>query len=81
VMLDARDAYTPRWKFADWELRGVPLRIANGPKDIENSSVDVARRDTREKQSMPMAGLAEAIGRLLEEIQQARLTRAVAFRD
>ena len=48
-MLDDRDAYTPGWKFAEWELRGVPLRIEIGPKDIEKSQVMVARRDTREK--------------------------------
>ena len=58
VMLDDRDSYTPGWKFAEWELRGVPLRLEIGPKDIEKSSVLVARRDTREKQSLPMEGLA-----------------------
>ena len=60
VMLDERDAHTPGWKFAEWELRGVPLRLEIGPKDIEKSPVLVARRDTREKQSMPMDGLADA---------------------
>ena len=49
VMLDDRDAYTPGWKFAEWELRGVPLRLEIGPKDIEKSAVMIARRDTREK--------------------------------
>ena len=49
VMLDDRDAYTPGWKFAEWELRGVPLRLEIGPKDIEKSQVVLARRDTREK--------------------------------
>ena len=49
VMLDDRDAYTPGWKFAEWELRGVPLRLEIGPKDIEKSQVMLARRDTREK--------------------------------
>ena len=61
VMLDDRDAYTPGWKFAEWELRGVPLRLEIGPKDIEKSSVLVARRDTREKQALPMEGLPAAI--------------------
>ena len=49
VMLDDRDAYTPGWKFAEWELRGVPVRLEIGPKDIEKSTVVLARRDTREK--------------------------------
>ena len=57
VMLDDRDMYTPGWKFAEWELRGVPLRLEIGPKDIEKSAVLVARRDTREKASLPMDGL------------------------
>jgi len=81
VMLDARDAYTPGWKFAEWELRGVPLRIAIGPKDIEKSVVEVARRDTREKESMPMAGLADLIKTRLEEIQQTLFRRALTFRE
>ncbi|HEY3886481.1 MAG TPA: proline--tRNA ligase, partial [Vicinamibacterales bacterium] len=81
VMLDDRDAYTPGWKFAEWELRGVPLRLEIGPKDIEKSAVMVARRDTREKASMPMAGLAEAIVAKLDEIQRALYARAVRFRD
>ncbi len=81
VMLDARDAYTPGWKFAEWELRGVPLRIEIGPKDIEKSAVMVARRDTREKSSLPVAGLGEAIETKLDEIQKALFDRALAFRE
>ena len=57
VTLDERDE-RPGWKFAEWELRGVPLRLEIGPKDIEKSAVLIARRDTREKQSVPMDGLA-----------------------
>ena len=57
VMLDKRDAYTPGWKFAEWELRGVPVRIEIGPKDIEKAQVVVARRDTRAKSSLPMENL------------------------
>ena len=60
VTLDERDE-RPGWKFAEWELRGVPLRLEIGPKDIEKSAVLVARRDTREKQSLPMEGLAARI--------------------
>jgi prolyl-tRNA synthetase len=81
VMLDDRDAYTPGWKFAEWELRGVPLRIEIGPKDIEKSAVMVARRDTREKQSMPVEGLVAQIAARLDEIQSALLARALAFRE
>ena len=80
VMLDDRDAYTPGWKFAEWELRGVPVRMEIGPKDIEKSEVVLARRDTRQKSSVPMAGLTEHIVGLLDEIQQALYDRALAFR-
>ena len=81
VMLDDRDSYTPGWKFAEWELRGVPIRIEIGPKDIEKSAVMVARRDTREKHSMPVDGLAPAIVSRLEEIQRALVARARTFRE
>jgi prolyl-tRNA synthetase len=81
VMLDARDAYTPGWKFAEWELRGVPLRLEIGPKDLEKSQVVVARRDTRAKSSLPMDTLTGAIVDLLAEIQSALLTRARQFRE
>ena len=81
VNLDDRDAYTPGWKFAEWELRGVPLRLEIGPKDLEKSQVLVARRDTREKLGVPMDGLVGRIGALLDEIQQNLLARAMAFRD
>src|SRR3954469_24315000 len=69
VMLDDRDAYTPGWKFAEWEMRGVPLRLEIGPKDIEKSQVLLARRDTREKLPTPLEGLATGILSLLEAIQ------------
>jgi len=71
VTLDARDAYTPGWKFAEWELRGVPLRIEIGPKDLEKSSVVVARRDTRTKSPVPMDNLTGAVVDLLADIQKA----------
>ena len=69
VMLDDRDAYTPGWKYAEWELRGVPVRLEIGPKDIEKSQVMLARRDTREKMSAPMDTVATVVGDLLEAIQ------------
>ncbi len=81
VMLDDRDAYTPGWKFAEWELRGVPLRLEIGPKDIEKSSVMLARRDTREKAPAAMDGLAATIVGLLEAIQSSLYRRALTFRE
>src|SRR5215213_724996 len=81
VMLDDRDAYTPGWKFAEWELRGVPVRVEIGPKDIEKAQVVAARRDTREKSSLPVDNLSAAIGTLLDDIQKALLQRALKFRE
>jgi len=81
VMLDDRDAYTPGWKFAEWELRGVPVRLEIGPKDIEKSQVVLARRDTREKSFVPMDGLPAHVEMLLDEIQKALYTRALTFRE
>jgi prolyl-tRNA synthetase len=81
VRLDADESQTPGWKFAEYEMRGVPLRLEIGPKDIEKSAVFAARRDTREKQSISMDGLAVRIRALLVEIQAALLARARTFRD
>jgi prolyl-tRNA synthetase len=81
VMLDDRDSQTPGWKFNEWELRGVPLRLEIGPKDLEKSQVVLARRDTREKSFVPMDGLASRVEDLLKEIQQALFDRAVSFRE
>jgi prolyl-tRNA synthetase len=80
VTLDERDE-RPGWKFAEWELRGVPLRLEIGPKDIEKSQVLIARRDTREKIGVPMEGLAARVGELLGAVQNNLFNRAVAFRD
>ena len=66
-MLDDRDSQTPGWKFNEWELRGVPLRLEIGPKDIEKSQVVLARRDTREKSFVPMDGLAAHVEQLLDD--------------
>jgi prolyl-tRNA synthetase len=81
VMLDDRDAYTPGWKFAEWEMRGVPLRLEIGPKDIEKSQVVLARRDTREKAFVPVDDLTAHVARLLEAIQADLFERAVKFRE
>jgi prolyl-tRNA synthetase len=80
VTLDEREE-RPGWKFAEWEMRGVPLRVEIGPKDIEKSAVMVARRDTREKQSLAMDGLPERIRQLLDDIQHSLIERAIRFRD
>ena len=81
VMLDDRDTQTPGWKYNEWELRGVPLRLEIGPKDIEKSQVMLARRDTREKSSAAMDGLASHVVDMLDSIQEALFARAVAFRE
>ena len=81
VTLDDRDVYTPGWKYAEWEMRGVPLRLEIGPRDIEKSQVMLVRRDTREKIPTPMARLAERVGELLVTIQANLLARATQFRD
>jgi len=80
VMLDDRDSQTPGWKFNEWEMRGVPLRLEIGPKDLEKSQVVLARRDTRGKSFTPMEGLTAHIDQLLVTIQQALFDRAVQFR-
>ena len=81
VMLDDRDTQTPGWKYNEWELRGVPLRLEIGPKDIEKSQVMLARRDTREKSSAAMDGLSSHVVAMLDSIQEALFARAVAFRE
>ncbi len=81
VKYDNNDNSRPGWKFAQYELQGVPVRIAMGLRDMENNVVEVARRDTKEKNSMPLDGLADNIANLLEEIQQNIYNRALAFRN
>jgi prolyl-tRNA synthetase len=80
VYLDDRDSQTPGWKFNEWEMRGVPLRLEIGPKDLEKAQVVLARRDTREKSFVPMDGLAAHVEALLATIQKALFERASAFR-
>ncbi len=81
VKLDASEENSPGWKFAEWELRGVPLRLEIGPKDLEKAQVMSARRDTREKAPIPMADLAARVPALLDQIQGDLLARARAFRE
>lgn len=84
VKVDDRDDVTPGFKFNDWELRGVPVRVEIGPKDVQNNQVTLARRDRpgREgKSSVSQQGLIEAIRSLLGDIHRSLLERATAFRD
>jgi prolyl-tRNA synthetase len=81
VKLDDRDMYTPGWKFAEWEMRGVPLRLEIGPKDIERKQVLLVRRDTREKIPTPADELPTRVRDLLEQIQRSLFDRARRFRD
>ena len=84
VRVDERDGMSPGFKFNDWEMRGVPLRIEIGPKDVAKGSVVLARRDKPGKEGksfVAQEGLADAVLRMLEEIQKALLERARAFRD
>jgi prolyl-tRNA synthetase len=81
VKLDASEENSPGWKFAEWELRGVPLRLEIGPKDIEKAQVFSARRDTREKAAIPLADLTTRVPAILEEIQANLLNRALTFRQ
>lgn len=69
------------WKFNEWEMKGVPVRLEIGPKDIEKSQVVLVRRDNHEKSFVPMEGLADAIKALLDEVHKGMFARALAFRE
>lgn len=81
VKLDERDTLRPGFKFAEWELKGVPVRIAMGARDLAGGTVEIARRDTLTKETMPLDGIAEHIVNLLEDIQQNIYNKALNFRD
>jgi prolyl-tRNA synthetase len=80
VEVDDRDNLRPGFKFAEWELKGVPVRLAMGPRDLQNGTVEVARRDTLEKITEPLDGLDERIIGLLDDIQKSIYQRAFDFR-
>ncbi|MDZ4845337.1 MAG: proline--tRNA ligase [Chitinophagales bacterium] len=80
VKFDDDETNKPGWKFAEYEMKGVPVRIAIGPRDMENGTAEVARRDTRTKQIMQLATLKTDIPKLLDEIQQNIYDRALKFR-
>ncbi|MBE7653891.1 proline--tRNA ligase [Tenacibaculum finnmarkense] len=80
VKFDTRDTYRPGAKFAEYELKGVPVRVAMGNRDLQNGTVEVARRDTFEKQTVAIDGVVDFIANLLEEIQDNLYQRALNFR-
>jgi prolyl-tRNA synthetase len=81
VKYDDNDNSRPGFKFAEYEMKGVPVRIAMGLRDLDNGTVEVARRDTKEKSSTPMAGLSGHIAGLLETVQKNMFDKAKAYRD
>ncbi len=81
VKFDDRDTYKPGWKFAEYELKGVPVRLALGPRDIKNETIEVARRDTLEKASYSRDNIVETVEGLLEEIQTNIYKKALNFRE
>jgi prolyl-tRNA synthetase len=81
VKYDNSDNKKPGWKFAEYELKGVPVRIAIGPRDLENGTVEVARRDTLEKQVVSMDGIDLFIQQLLNDIQENIYNKALVFRN
>ncbi len=81
VKFDNRDTHKPGFKFAEYEMRGVPVRIAIGPRDLEYGTVEVARRDTKEKQVMKMDEVVNEIPKLLDSIQQNIYQKALKFRS
>lgn len=81
VKFDNRDTHKPGWKFAEYELKGVPVRIAVGPRDMENGSVEVARRDTLEKAVYQVVDLDVKVEHLLNQIQDNIYKKALTFRE
>lgn len=80
VKFDKRDTHKPGWKFAEYEQKGIPVRIAIGPRDLESNQVEVARRDTKEKATYAMEGLSEELAKLLVTIQNDMFNKASQFR-
>ncbi|MBE7558007.1 proline--tRNA ligase [bacterium] len=81
VDMDARESASPGWRFVDWERSGIPLRVEVGPRDIDNHTAMVVRRDTGEKTSLPREGLADRLAELLMAVQKNLYDRALAFRN
>lgn len=81
VKLDDRDTQKPGFKFNEWEFKGVPVRLAIGPRDLENNTVEMARRDTMEKEVLQMEGIERKIQHVLDRIQSNLFQRALDFRE
>ncbi|HRB19344.1 MAG TPA: His/Gly/Thr/Pro-type tRNA ligase C-terminal domain-containing protein, partial [Chitinophagales bacterium] len=81
AMVDSDETKRPGFKFAEYELKGVPLRIVIGPRDLANGMVEMARRDTKEKSQIPVENLSDTIANLLEDIQLNMFNKAKSFRD
>ena len=81
VKYDDRDTQKPGWKFADYELKGVPVRLAMGERDLENGTIEVARRDTLTKETLPLEGIVGHIEKLLGDIQENIYKKALDFRN
>lgn len=81
VKFDNRTTHKPGWKFAEYEMKGVPLRIALGPRDLENGTLELARRDTLEKEVVAQEAIEARVLELLEEIQEQLFQKAKAYRD
>ncbi|NJN28361.1 MAG: proline--tRNA ligase [Cyclobacteriaceae bacterium] len=81
VHYDKRDTHKPGWKFAEYELKGVPLRLAVGPRDVDNNTVEVARRDTLTKETVSMDNIDEKVMSLLEDIQNSIYQKALKYRN
>lgn len=81
VKFDQRDTHKPGFKFNEYELKGVPVRLAIGQRDLENDTYEVARRDTLTKETVAAAGVVDHIKQLLEAIQENLYTKALSYRD
>ncbi|MCC6651052.1 MAG: proline--tRNA ligase [Candidatus Eisenbacteria bacterium] len=81
IKVDDRDQYSPGWKYNEYEMRGVPIRIEVGPKDVASSAVMTVRRDTRAKESVPLAELGTRLPAMLADVQRTMFEQAKAFRE
>ena len=81
MKIDDRDNVRSGFKFAEYELKGVPVRLAMGPRDMENNTIELMRRDTLEKETLPLEGLVAHIEQLMTDIQKSIYLKAKAFRD
>ena len=81
VKLDSDDNKRPGFKFAEYELRGVPVRLVMGGRDLQNGTIELMRRDTLEKETLPLEGIATHVAKLLDDIQESIFQKALRFRD